>query len=139
MTRHTISHREHDLLVEAQEQELRDRERAARSALVGVPIPRPPQGAIPRDPYPEPEPLLDEPELPHPAAGTPELQDAWAEHQHEQELLRRAAEADAVSQLDRLRLEALERDKIEIPKLGGEPVRTSPRDRFYWQGRYGRP
>ena len=115
-----------------------DEARAARSALRGIPIPVPPPAAIPRDPYPEPPPLLDEPEVLDPGAGTPELQAVWWEHTHEQESLRKAVEFDACEQLDRLRLEALERDAIVEPKISREPVRTSPRERFYWQGQLGR-
>ena len=103
----------------------------------GIPIPREPEAAIPRDPYPEPPPLVDEPEVLDPGAGTPELESAWREHTHEQESLRKAVEFDAVEQLDRLRLEALERDALVPPKLGGEQVRRDPREHFWSQSQLG--
>ena len=62
--------------------------------------------------------------------GTARELEAWEQHliAHEQPL--RTDDYDAVQELDRLRLEALERDAIPEPRLSGEPTRRDPCEGF---------
>jgi hypothetical protein len=73
-----------------------------------------------------------------PAAGTPGLEDAWETHRHTHSLVDRYAEYEACQQLDRLRLEPMQRDAVVPLRLGGEPTRREPRESFWSQAQLGR-
>jgi len=134
-----MSHREHDRLLEAKEQRAAAEERMRSAALrSGISAPRAPASAIPADDY-YPVPTLpqeDEPEVVELHKPTPEQDEAWAV-QSDQDRLRKYAEQDAVSQLDKLRAEQMAKDEIPEPKVSREPVRSHVREGFYWQSQGG--
>jgi len=70
-----------------------------------------------------------------PHRPTAAVEDLWEKQHYGPEQERKAAESEACQQLDKLRAQALEQDAIQETRISREPVRTSPRDGFYWQDR----
>ena len=119
----TSTNRQFDQLAEAQEAQRQRMVRAANRG--GISPPEPPLGSL-GDPsyYVEAEPPETQ-KLDGLVVGrSPDEESAWRQvYMDPKAVARRDVERQALDELDELRLQALERDAVEVPRLSGEPVR----------------